>query len=118
MPLLFYCAVLVIVLGNVLFGLDWMSAPMSPMPETALALQSVPAAVTPPAPVPARPATSAAPPGAGSSSNAAQKADAVQPDKPVQLTCNVDTCTRAYRSFHASDCTYLPTGGPRRRCEK
>ena len=116
MPLLFYCAVLAIVLGNVLFGLDWMSAPMSPMPETALALQSAPAAVTPPTPGPALPATSAAPPAAGP--DAARQAETAQPEKPAQLTCNVDACTRAYRSFHASDCTYLPTGGPRRRCEK
>jgi len=115
MPLLFYCAVLAIVLGNVLFGLDWMSAPMSPMPETASALQSAPAAA-PSAPVSARPATLAAPAVAGP--DAAQQADAVQPEKPAQLSCNVDACTRAYRSFHASDCTYLPTGGPRRRCEK
>jgi penicillin-binding protein 1A len=111
MPLLFYCAVLAIVLGNVLFGLDWMSAPMSPMPETALALQSAPAAVAAPAPVrPAAPAVAVP--------DAVQQAETAAPEKPAQPSCNVDACTRAYRSFHASDCTYLPTGGPRRRCEK
>nr|WP_246329584.1 PBP1A family penicillin-binding protein [Chthonobacter rhizosphaerae] len=32
--------------------------------------------------------------------------------------CNVDLCSRAYRSFRASDCTYQPWRGPRRICER
>jgi len=32
--------------------------------------------------------------------------------------CNVKACTRAYRSFRASDCTYQPYSGPRQLCEK
>ena len=34
------------------------------------------------------------------------------------MRCNVDACTAAYRSFTPSDCTYQPTGGPRRLCTK
>jgi membrane peptidoglycan carboxypeptidase len=36
----------------------------------------------------------------------------------VATTCNVRACTRAYRSFRASDCTFQPYDGPRKLCEK
>ena len=33
--------------------------------------------------------------------------------------CNIDACSRAYRSFRASDCTFQPYGGGGRKlCEK
>lgn len=39
---------------------------------------------------------------------------------PVALggrnACDVDACSRAYRSFRASDCTYQPYSGPRQLC--
>ena len=31
-------------------------------------------------------------------------------------SCNVTVCSRRYRSFRASDCTFQPYNGPRRRC--
>jgi len=34
------------------------------------------------------------------------------------LSCNITACSRAYRSFRPSDCTYQPYGGERRLCEK
>ena len=104
-----YLAVLIVVLGSVGFGLDWQSAPMSPMPESGHAAQSAPA--TPPAPISqtAPPATIGAP--------APPVAAASNPPAP-QIACNVSACARAYRSFQASDCSYLPSGGPRRRCAK
>jgi hypothetical protein len=42
---------------------------------------------------------------------------------PVQATtsnnrCDVQSCSSAYQSFRASDCTYQPFEGPRRVCEK
>jgi len=48
MSRLAYLAVLMVALGSVLFGLDWQSAPMSPMPETRLALQAASAYAPPP----------------------------------------------------------------------
>ncbi|WP_316014800.1 transglycosylase domain-containing protein [Roseobacter sp. HKCCA0434] len=32
--------------------------------------------------------------------------------------CNVRACSRFYRSFRASDCTFQPYSGPRRRCTR
>ena len=32
--------------------------------------------------------------------------------------CNIQACSTAYRSFDASDCTYLPANGSRRICRK
>jgi hypothetical protein len=32
--------------------------------------------------------------------------------------CNQQACAEAYRSFDATDCTYLPSTGPRRLCNK
>ncbi|MGY6710147.1 MAG: PBP1A family penicillin-binding protein [Rhizobiaceae bacterium] len=32
--------------------------------------------------------------------------------------CNVQACSRAYRSFRASDCSYQPYRGPRRICQR
>lgn len=36
----------------------------------------------------------------------------------VAQACNVQACSRAYRSFRASDCSYQPYGGARRLCER
>ena len=108
-----YLAVLMVVLGSVGFGLDWQSAPMSPMPESGRAAQPVAAPATPPAPIsqPAPPVPAIigvpAPPAAAASN---------QPAPPI--ACNVRACARAYRSFQAADCSYQPTDGPRRRCAK
>jgi hypothetical protein len=75
---------------------------------------------------PAAPQTAAiAPeqPAAPNDKTAAQSAIAAAPaTEPVaQQTagrCDVQTCTSAYSSFRASDCTYQPFSGPRRVCGK
>jgi hypothetical protein len=75
---------------------------------------------------PAAPQTAAiAPeqPAAPNDKTAAQSAIAAAPAiEPVaQQTagrCDVQTCTSAYSSFRASDCTYQPFSGPRRVCGK
>ncbi|ANW00252.1 hypothetical protein LMTR13_08790 [Bradyrhizobium icense] len=37
---------------------------------------------------------------------------------PANSSCNVDVCSRRYRSFDSTDCTYQPyRGGPRRFCD-
>jgi BA14K-like protein len=47
MRLAVYGAVLAIALGSVFFGLDWLSAPMSPMVDTRAGLSAVPPPITP-----------------------------------------------------------------------
>jgi hypothetical protein len=38
--------------------------------------------------------------------------------KQAQLACHVDVCAAAYHTFNPADCTYQPSDGPRRLCEK
>jgi len=133
MRLAVYGAVLVITLGSVLLGLDWLSAPMSPMADTEAGLHAPPAVRPPPAAVARPTATPNAAIGAPivlprlvapAAPNApAAAATQLAPAAPVaapepQAQCNVDACTAAYRSFRASDCTYLPSGGQRKLCAK
>jgi penicillin-binding protein 1A len=42
-----------------------------------------------------------------------------RPDLVAQAapSCDVQACSRRYRSFRASDCTYQPYSGPRRMCD-
>ena len=151
MRLAVYGAVLAITLGNVLLGINWLSAPMSPMVNTEAGLRA-PAALLPPTPsaktgvldlatpVVVPPTAPNAQPGAPNigariipPSLTAPTTPNVptsvgtdvqtMPPEPIaapepQVTCNVEACTAAYRSFKASDCTYLPTGGTRRLCAK
>jgi hypothetical protein len=139
MPFVVYFFVLLITAGSVLFGLDWLSAPMSPMPANKYALHAAkiptslpprPEASTKPSPaVTANPAPRAA--GAAAATGPATAVvtpGAVEPTpapiiaaEPVaaaQPQCDVNACASAYRSFTASDCTYQPFEGPRRLCEK
>lgn len=133
MRLAVYGAVLAITLGSVLLGLDWLSAPMSPMVDTEAGLHAAVAprraVATTPAPkanigtpiVPpgltAPPVATPAPPAAPSV--AAQPIPTPPTSEPeAQVRCNVDACTAAYRSFRPADCTYQPTNGPRRLCTK
>src|SRR5262245_5485292 len=60
MRLAVYGVVLAIALGSVLFGLDWLSAPMSPMVDTKAGLSAVPPPVAPKAEVSAATTPSAA----------------------------------------------------------
>jgi len=133
MRLAVYGAVLAITLGSVLLGLDWLSAPMSPMADTEAGLHAavparLPVATTPapstnigtpivPPGLTAPPSTTA--PAAAAPSVAAQPAPSAAPAEPeTQVRCNVDACTAAYRSFRPADCTYQPSNGPRRLCTK
>jgi hypothetical protein len=138
-----YFAVLIVVVSDVLFGLDWQSAPMSPMPEIKVAAYAT---------APAAPTKTDGPNNAGTDNAAPAKIDgpnnaatdnaarakidgpnnaAVTPNNattgnanapvaqtPSQPKCDVSACTSAYRSFRESDCTYQPSDGPRRLCTK
>ena len=133
MRLAVYGAVLVIALGSVLLGLDRLSAPMSPMVDTAAGLAAAPAPALQPAAAqpslsvpsatigaPIVPPALAAPPSpaAPATARAATQAAAPVAGPEPEARCNVDACTAAYRSFTPSDCTYQPTNGPRRLCTK
>ena len=115
--ILYYCAFAVVVLSGVLFGLDWQSATMSPMPP----IQVV--ALLPPAPKPAEPMAApipSAPPVAVAPKPAAPRTLAPSPvaQTPAKPLCDVTACAAAYHSFTASDCTYMPSAGVRRLCTK
>jgi len=118
MRFVFYCAVLLAAVSSVLFGLDWMSAPMPPMPETKnLVFVAPPPPAPPPAAVakPVQPVTADAPPPVARPTPAPPPVVAAEPAKPK---CDVAACAAAYRSFRESDCTYNPSFGPRRLCTK
>lgn len=123
-----YGAVLMIALGSVLLEMDWLSAPMSPMADTEAGLRAVAAPASAPVQPAATPsanigvpivppglAASPAPPPAGGAATPA--APSIAESEP-QVHCNIEACTAAYRSFRASDCTYMPIAGQRRLCTK
>jgi hypothetical protein len=142
MNFIVYFFVALIAAFSVLFGLDWVSAPMSPMPPSKYEIRA--AVPPPPAPVvaeakpdakpestlQAKPAAapkvvapstavqSPAPPNAAdqqpASIIAAEPGAAAMPPPK----CNVEVCASFYRSFTAADCTYQPSDGPRRLCTK
>ncbi|WP_246662953.1 BA14K family protein [Pseudolabrys sp. FHR47] len=139
--------VLAISAGSVVFGVEWMSAPMTPMPASpyqlrAAAPPAVQQAVTKPVDV----VTPASPPAETAGKAVSSAPVAAAPTPPVQPTpvvaavapeptplvvpepvapataaaplCDIQACERAYRSFTASDCTYQPSDGPRRLCTR
>jgi BA14K-like protein len=137
MNIIVYFFVALIAAGSVLFGLDVVSAPMSPMPvskyevraavpprapvtiaETRTEPKAEAAAsvvtATPPVAIPA-PAVASAPAPQPAAIVAAEPAPVASAPAP---RCDVDACTSAYRSFTAEDCTYQPSDGPRRLCTK
>jgi BA14K-like protein len=124
MPAFAYLSVFVIALGNVLFGLDWLSAPMAPMADTEAGLRAAaPAPVTVPSanmgtPIVAPGLIAPARPNVPATAGTAPGGVPPAPATASEPRCNLDACTAAYRSFRASDCTYQPIGGPRRLCTK
>ena len=145
MQFLVYFIVLLISGASVLLGVEWMQAPMSPMPASPYELH----AAKPPAPPvaqqavikpaepakaetraePAAPVTAAPAPApviavVPSAPESPEPAPLVAPE-PVPVVaaapaplCDIRACERAYRSFTAADCTYQPSEGPRRLCTR
>lgn len=141
-----YFVVLLISVGSVIFGADWLQAPMTPMAPSQYELR----AAKPPSPAqqvakvetksepkasakaepevkPAEPASApkpadtqnvaATPPPAAAEPIMAEEPSTVGAAEPPR--CDVAACERAYRTFTASDCTYQPSGEvPRRLCTK
>jgi hypothetical protein len=120
MSFIIYFFVLLITAGSLLFGLDWVSAPMSPMPASRYELH---AAKRPAAPAGlaraeavAQPATK---PGDGQVASPPLATPAVVPVAALPAPkCDIAACEAAYRSFTPEDCTYQPNDGPRRLCTK
>jgi hypothetical protein len=119
-PIAFF-AVLIVVFINVLFGLDWQAAPLTPMPETKATYAPPPPApalaVTPPPTPIQRDVPNAAPNVAIPDNSATENATPIA-QTPSKPKCDVIACSSAYRSFQESDCTYQPSNGPRRLCTK
>lgn len=139
MSFVVYFFVLLITIGSVAFGLDWVQAPMPPAPPSTYELR---AAKPPEQPKPAVAAVKPEPQKAVVAQPAAQPV--AKPDaKPVAVAapasepqpepiaapepvvaaqpapkCDVNACEAAYRSFTPADCTYQPSDGPRRLCTK
>lgn len=88
----------------------------APAPASTVA-QAQPAAAPPPDatvnPPPPAPAVAAAEPDA-----APADIVAAEPAPGPAPKCDVRACEAAYISFRAADCTYQPSFGPRRFCEK
>jgi len=80
MRLAVYGAVLAIALGSVLFGLDWLSAPMSPMVDTKAGLSAVAPPVAPRVDANAATTPPAAP---------ANAANPIAPSAPAQPKANI-----------------------------
>jgi hypothetical protein len=136
MRFVFYCGVLLVAFASVVFGLDWMSAPMPPMPDVKNVVfvppppPPPPRVVQTPAPPPSAPANPARPPIAANDPAPVNAPPANAPPPSVEVTpapqvvaaprpkCDIAACETAYRSFRESDCTYNPSFGPRRLCTK
>jgi hypothetical protein len=98
-----------IALCDVVFEMSWVSE--RPVVRPAVSEVAVPpAAASPPVAVAApQPAKAAIP------MHAQEAPVAAEVPRPL---CDVAACTAAYRSFQASDCTYMPNPGVRRLCTK
>ncbi|UWM74493.1 PBP1A family penicillin-binding protein [Rhizobium sp. WSM4643] len=50
--------------------------------------------------------------------NGVRSTEAASDGQGAPQACNITACSRSYRSFRPSDCTYQPYSGSRRLCEK
>src|SRR5450759_5111543 len=109
-----YSAVLVVAVCNIVFGLNWVAATGPQTRPAATIPGSAPIAISPAAQAPADGAQMRGfvAPAPAKPPLAKAAAEAEQPK------CDVNACTKAYRTFRASDCTYMPSSGQRRLCKK
>ncbi len=104
-------AVLVVAVCNVVFGMDWVSEQGARRAAATAGAIDTPVVAAPPAAADRLPMNDNT--AAQMNAPAAPAAAAAPPPK-----CDVTACTEAYRSFRASDCTYMPSAGVRRLCTK
>jgi hypothetical protein len=139
-------AVLVVAVCNVVFGMNWVAERPAVRPLAAVTGVTEPPMLARP-PVQSPPVEAARPPppagspplkgkpAAAPKTAAPQPAAAPitsQPDPAITIMnepaapaaagappqCDIAACTAAYRTFTASDCTYMPSAGVRRLCTK
>ena len=124
MRVTFYSAVVLVAAGSVVLGLDWMSAPMPPMPEAKNVVFAPPPPPLPPRVIAGPVAAPSPSPPVNPLPAAPVAVPAPVPVAPPRVVaaarpkCDVEACAKAYRSFQESDCTYNPSFGPRRLCTK
>lgn len=123
-----FLAVLLVAAANVLFGLDWLSAPEAP-PRSASSQQqdasALPGLDPPPVMLPTTPkpplreSTGATPVMQDEIQAATQaRAQALPQAATAPRGCNVVACEAHYKSFRVSDCTYQPNEGARKVCRR
>src|SRR5450631_358587 len=130
-------AVLAVALCNVVFGMDWVAERPAARPIAAVTgvtgVTEPPMLASPPvqAARPAPPVAAGSPPLKGNTADA-PKIGASQPDTAIIIMnepaapataeappkCDIAACAAAYRTFTASDCTYVPSGSVRKLCTK
>ena len=103
-------AVLVVAVCNIVFGMDWVSEQGARRAAATAGAIDTPIVAAPPAAADRLPIND----------NAAQMNAPAAPAAAAapQPKCDVTACTEAYRTFRASDCTYMPSAGVRRLCTK
>ena len=124
-----------------MFGMDWVAERPAVRPLAAVTgVTEPPMLASPPVQSPplkgntAAPARGAPRPNAAAQTNtpAAPQIGASQPDTAIIIMnepatpataetppkCDIAACAAAYRTFTASDCTYMPSAGVRRLCSK
>ncbi|HSP50097.1 MAG TPA: hypothetical protein VLN61_07930 [Pseudolabrys sp.] len=129
-------AVLAVAVCNVVFGMDWVAERPAVRPLAAITGVTEPPmlASRPLKGDTAAPARGAPRPNAAAQTNAsaAPKIGTSQPDAEIKIRnepaapataealpkCDIAACAAAYRTFTASDCTYMPSAGVRRLCTK
>jgi hypothetical protein len=123
-------AVLAVALCNVVFGMDWLAERPAVRPLAAVTgVAEPPMLASPPVQSPPVPAAAGSPPLKGNTAAPARGAPrpnaAAQTNAPAAPAtaeappkCDVDACAAAYRTFTASDCTYVPSFGVRKLCTK
>jgi hypothetical protein len=114
-------AVLAIAVGNVVFGMNWLVERPTARPLAAVTgVTEPPMAASPPvqAARPALPAAAGSPPMKGNTAAQTNAPAAPAAADAPQPLCDVTACAAAYRTFRASDCTYMPSFGERRLCTK
>jgi BA14K-like protein len=125
-------AVMAVALCNVVFGMDWLAERPPARPLAAVTgVAEPPMLARPPVQSPPVPAAAGSPPLKGNTAAAPPAKGAPRPNAAAQTNepaapataeappkCDIAACAAAYRTFTASDCTYVPSFGVRKLCTK
>ncbi len=130
MAFLFYLVIVVVSVFGVLLEMDVLVQPGRSIERTTLSLpQTTPKVAAKPELMPVKPAVALGPKKTPAKTAMANPADAAskvpasivapEPAKPaVSNLCDIDACTRAYRTFNPADCTFAIRVGERTLCTR